>query len=284
MGVKGLWKLIRERAPDCIESVRARDLRGKVVAVDASFVITQWRTALANVPLVDDHLHAVLRKTVSLLRHGIEPIFVFDGIQPAEKRETIARRSGSLARVPTRQEAVACQDLLSKLGIAWVAAPGEADVVCSDLTKKGVASAVLSEDLDMFAHGATCVLRQWSHRGGVRVKTQTLLAHLALTQEQFVDLCLFLGTDYVPTVPGVGPKRAWDAVQAGKRPEDFVPQGDWAQARALFGTPVQYTLIHSQGDPTTWSKIWDHLSIEPNHRQGLESVLSSRRPRPPREI
>lgn len=277
MGVKGLWNLIHEKAPDAIESIRAREGKGTVVAVDAALVITQYRTAVAHVGLQHDALHAVLQKAISLLRHEITPIFVFDGRPPAEKLLALAARRP--APVPSASEVKECQRLLTTMGIAWVQAPGEADVVCAEMTRRKEADAVLSEDMDMFPQGATVVLRQWSHRGGVRVRTSVLLSSLGLTRAQFLDLCLLLGTDYTPSLPGIGPKKAWKLVQEHVRPEDLAPAIPWQAARDLFGPPVTYTVERPLGDPDFWSHYWDILDLSEERQTKIEEVLYAHRRR-----
>lgn len=275
MGVKGLWKLIQERAPGCVEKVAAKTLRGQTLALDASFVITQYRTAIKE-PLARSHLHAVITKTVSLLRNGVTPIFVFDGPSPEEKRACVeARLLRGPAPVPTREEAEECQCVLDLIGVAWVASPGEADWVCSAMTLRGEADSVLSEDLDMFAHGAKSVIRCWNYRGGVRVQTADLLQALRLTQEAFVDLCLLLGTDYATTVAGIGPKRAWDAVRSGQRPEDLEDSPRWQGGRRQFGigATLEYTIHRPVPVPDSWPGLWNSLGLPPNRRASIEAVL-----------
>lgn len=75
-----------------------------------------------------------------------------------------------------------------------------------------------------------------------------MLDGLGLTMNQFVDLCILLGCDYVDTIRGIGPKKAVDLLQKHKSIEAIlanldrtkypVPE-DWpfAEAKKLFINP-----------------------------------------------
>ena len=69
-----------------------------------------------------------------------------------------------------------------------------------------------------------------------------------LTQEQFVDLCILLGCDYVDKIKGIGPKKAIELVKKHKNIETILenidkskypPPSDWlfSEARRLFTSP-----------------------------------------------
>lgn len=101
------------------------------------------------------------------------------------------------------------------LQVPWYQAPMEAETMCSDLCKRGLVDAVLSEDTDVLAYGApiflskietdrdTCVLINYDH----------LLNTLELTYDQFLDMCIMCGTDYNKNIPKIGPDRSYNLIK-----------------------------------------------------------------------
>lgn len=77
---------------------------------------------------------------------------------------------------------------------------------------------------------------------------ETILSELGLTQEQFIDMCILCGCDYMDTIPGIGPKRALELVRKWGSMEEILENLDeskfkvpenfpYKEARALFLAP-----------------------------------------------
>lgn len=74
----------------------------------------------------------------------------------------------------------------------------EADIVCSELVKKGFATAVLSNDMDLLAYNCPITIRE------LNLKTNSIIIYnlarivknLNLTNEQLTQLMIMLGCDY----------------------------------------------------------------------------------------
>ena len=100
MGVKNLFKLITQYAPNSISSNNIKDYSGKYIVLDASMVIYQYVIAIRgtgsdlqnNDGEMTSHIIGVLSKTFMLLKYDITPIFVFDGKPPDIKHDTIKNR------------------------------------------------------------------------------------------------------------------------------------------------------------------------------------------------
>lgn len=91
MGVIGLWSILDAGA----RPVRLEALAKKRLAVDASIWIYQFLKAVrdkeGNV-LKNAHVVGFFRRICKLLFHGIQPVFVFDGVAPLLKRQTLRNR------------------------------------------------------------------------------------------------------------------------------------------------------------------------------------------------
>ncbi len=103
---------------------------------------------------------------------------------------------------PNRQERSAMIQFLSKTNIPncdIVIARGDAESLCCALQKVGCADYVLSEDSDVFAYGATRVLRKLDFKQMTvdYIEQETVLkVYGNPTFEDFQTVCFLLGTDY----------------------------------------------------------------------------------------
>ncbi|XWV26245.1 endonuclease of the XPG family [Tupanvirus soda lake] len=257
MGIKKLPKLIKDIAGDAaIRSYKFSKFKGWAVSVDASLIIHQTVIALRSSGRdmknskgeLTSHLHGLFYKILIFLQNGMVPIFVFDGKAPDIKNKTIEKRKQRKTQAqknldeltdsedeeyiknfkqtfkPTKADIKEAQILLDLMGIPYIIAPGEADVVCAwlaarhDASGKRYVKGVCSDDSDMLALGAPYLfkdmLRFMSKNKPVKViSLKKALVKMNLTMDQFVDLCVLLGTDYCDNIKGIGPKGAYKLIQ-----------------------------------------------------------------------
>ncbi|XP_018647458.1 putative flap endonuclease-1 [Schistosoma mansoni] len=69
--------------------------------------------------------------------------------------------------------------------------------------------------MDALAFGTPVLLRHLTFSEARKMAIQefnltSVLEGLGLTMDQFIDLCILLGCDYVDTIRGIGPKKALD--------------------------------------------------------------------------
>lgn len=115
---------------------------------------------------------------------------------------------------PSEMEMV--ETLLAALGFRVFQAPDEGERFCSFLARQGVVDYVLTTDSDVLAFGAPRLLRSADSFGaspgfsGVAdyYEIDAVLKSLDMTREQFIDLCILLGTDFNVPIPRVGPVTA----------------------------------------------------------------------------
>ena len=118
-------------------------------------------------------------------------------------------RSQILAISP--QDFEKTRELFEILNVPYFLAPLEAETCCSDLCKRGIVDAVLTEDTDVLAYGANVFLSKIDTIKDVcvRINYQEVLLALKLTSDQFTDLCIMCGCDYNTNVPKVGPETSY---------------------------------------------------------------------------
>src|SRR3989344_1442237 len=164
------------------KAIEFSDLKGKIIAVDASNIIYQFLSSIRQAdgtPLMDkkgkitSHLSGLFYRNINLMQEGLKLFYVFDGKMPKLKGGTIEKRaeikeeaqakyekakkeedieamrrySQQLARL-TPEIAEESKELLEALGIQCFQAPGEAEAQASFLAKKGKCYAVASQDYD----------------------------------------------------------------------------------------------------------------------------------------
>lgn len=169
-----------------------------------------------------------------------------------EKLKVLQMRMSKL----TREHIQECKELLDILGIPYIEAPGEAEAQCASMCKNGIVDAVLSDDMDTLTFGAPILLRKnfvfckFINRTnvGVVINLEQFLIHTGFNMNQFIDLCILLGSDYCPKIKRVGSKTAFAMIKRYGDIETFIKNEskkyripeDWnyQEARNAFMFPL----------------------------------------------
>lgn len=255
MGVKDLPLVIKTVAKEAIVEKPFTEFKNITVAVDTSLLMNQCGIAIRNygVDMVNErgeltsHLNALFYKCLGFLQNEMVPIMVFDGKAPTIKSVTSERRTQRKLEASKKIENISDTDdpeyvkhfkqtfrlrssditeatiLLDLMGIPYIIAPEEADVVCAWLSSrknkngKLYADGVCSDDSDMLAFGASYLFKDMlKSMGGKKpvkaIKLKKVLRLMNLSYPQFVDMCVLLGTDYCDRIKGVTPKKAYNLI------------------------------------------------------------------------
>ncbi|XP_044076300.1 probable flap endonuclease 1 homolog isoform X1 [Siniperca chuatsi] len=227
MGITKLADLIRSDAPDAISHKDISDYTGKVIALDTSIVMNQFRAATPSL----SPLTGLFFRTLTFLEHDIKPVFVFDGKPPGEKTAVLKKRAEAAGWSSPNRTGTAssltkdCLQLLKLLGVPVIQAPGDAEARCARLVREGTVDAVASEDMDTLPFGANILIRQLNAKKDgevIEYSLPKLLEKLQISHEEFVDLCILLGCDYCEKITGLGPRRALTLIQKHRTIENVV--------------------------------------------------------------
>lgn len=245
MGVQDLLPFLRKQAPNGYRADAAlADYRGRTMGIDAnvnmnSFVKTFTPCAVGFAQLA-----------IMLLAHDIRPVFVFDGPAGALKTRTKAKRdeirhksqavleeklktpeiytTEELEKAerqtlkPTNKDRDSSIAVLRLVGVPVFQAPGEADLLLATMHRHKLIDGCFTKDGDFIAHGISPVVSGLSpHKahGMQEYKLELILPDLQLSRDEFIDMCLLIGTDYTERVKMIGPGRAWDFIKKYKTVE-----------------------------------------------------------------
>ncbi|KAL1407420.1 hypothetical protein Q8F55_006853 [Vanrija albida] len=239
MGISGLLPSLKE-----IQQPRnISDFKGKRLAIDAYVWLHKGAFGCAEdlvkgkktTKFVD---YAMYR--VRMLRyHGITPFVVFDGGPlPAKQGTEDSRaksRAGHMARAQSfeaqgrlkeaRDCYTKCLDITPEMafqlikalraeGVSYVVAPYEADAQLCFLEREGFVDGVITEDSDLLVFGCKTVIFKLEKDGSCISIERARLAQVrdmpmhGWTDVQFRRMAMLSGCDYLPSIPGIGLKKA----------------------------------------------------------------------------
>jgi flap endonuclease-1 len=126
-----------------------------------------------------------------------------ENAETEEERIKYLKRTVSISKIQWQQ----CKDLLTMMGIPFIQAPEEADSQCAYLAKNGFVDAVFTEDMDILTFGSPKIVRNLtSHKvESTEIVLDDILKNLELNQDQFIDFCILLGSDYSSGITNIKP-------------------------------------------------------------------------------
>ncbi|OCL11536.1 flap endonuclease 1 [Glonium stellatum] len=260
MGIKSLFQVINENAPDAVKTGEIKNQFGRKVAIDASMSIYSFLIAVRSdgQQLMNEtgettsHLMGMFYRTLRMVDNGIKPLYVFDGAPPKLKSGELAKRfqrkseaqqaheeaketgtaedvekfSRRTVRV-TKEHNAECQRLLKLMGIPYIIAPTEAEAQCAALARAGKVYAAASEDMDTLTFDTPVLLRHLTFSEQrkepiLEIHLDKVLEGLGMDRTQFIDLCILLGCDYLDPIKGIGPSTALKLIREHKNLEGVV--------------------------------------------------------------
>lgn len=245
MGIKNLIKLVEKYAPTAIKQTRISDYKNKTLAIDFSLMLYKMIYAIRksgqdikNDDIIITHIHALLMKLKGFIKYNITPVFVFDGVPPNIKEDTLKKRSEfqKIMQVKyykavtqdekkkyyfmkseiTYDEIIDCMNLIKLFGYTIVNSPEEADGQLADLINKDKVDYIVTDDMDILVFGGTKILKNFTvnmKRYIQEINLNEFKKKAGLTQEQIIDISILLGCDYCPSIKGIGPIKSYNFIQ-----------------------------------------------------------------------
>ncbi|CAD6229625.1 unnamed protein product [Miscanthus lutarioriparius] len=253
MGIQGLLPQLKS----IMSPISAEELRGQTVAVDTYSWLHKGALSCGDrlckgIPTTR-HIEYCMHR-VNMLRHfGVKPILVFDGgLLPIKSyQETKRSRSrkenlerareheasgNSRAAFECYQKAVDITpriaseliEVLKKEKVDYIVAPYEADAQMTFLSVNKLVDAVITEDSDLIPFGCSRIIFKMDKFGqGVEFQITRLernrdLDFNGFTRQMLLEMCILSGCDYLPSLPGMGVKRAHALIQKLKCHEKVI--------------------------------------------------------------
>lgn len=257
MGISKLGILIKKRGNNSIYYKNKSSLHGKRIGFDTSIFIYKYVLAIRGSNKGKDlytpngkfisHIYGIWGKILNNVKDGIEGIWIIDGKPPEIKYDLIEERKKIKTEAKDKIKSGCFKDaeekaslkkrtyyvkrthirditkLFDLTGIPYIRSMGEAEAQCVALAKAGKITAIASEDWDVLALGGEVLIKDFTGKQPMKwIDFKVLLMELGLTHEEFIELCIILGTDYCSGI-GIGPITAYNKyIEYGKNINSFV--------------------------------------------------------------
>lgn len=254
MGIRGLNSVIKRYAPEAISNNNINNYSGKRMAIDCSILLYKYRYCAGNSE--NSHILGFLNRVKFYIQNNIIPVFVFDGVPPDAKKNTLFKRQANkkkifdkidtLKKIVPRDEkdkqeieleiqrlssqvilikknhVDECKELLTLIGVPCLTAPDEAEKYCAFLQRNGLVDYTVSDDTDCLTFGCEKVLKSSIQGELVETNLNTTLEKLKMDYSNFVDFCIMSGCDYCPYIPHVGPLISYNSILKHKNLETVI--------------------------------------------------------------
>ena len=184
----------------------------------------------------DNIYDGFLNQILHFLSNRIIPVYIIDGLAPDEKNDIIEYRMNKRIKIDIKikylenkllnldddkenineKEIINSEllklsknnikihsseidniiNLFNIFNIPYIRAKNEADTLISDLYKRKVINACLSEDMDLLVFGCRKMIK-FKTNTVVEYDLDFILKKLELSYEEFIELCILFGCDYL---------------------------------------------------------------------------------------
>ncbi|WOL19658.1 hypothetical protein Cni_G28460 [Canna indica] len=312
MGIQGLLPLLKS----IMVPIHVEELRGQTVAVDAYSWLHKGAfscaTQLCKGLPTSRHIDYCMHRVNLLRHHGVKPILVFDGgilpmkVEQENKRSRTRKENlgraieheamgNSAAAFECYQKAVdispsiALQliQVLKQEKVDYIVAPYEADAQMTFLSINSLVDAVITEDSDLIPFGCSRIIFKMDKFGqGVEFQSSKLVKTKEIdltgfTKQMLLEMCIFSGCDYLPSLPGMGLKRAhalvkrlksyenvikhlkYSAVSLPALYEEMFRKAIWAFQHQRVYDPAKMDIVHMSDLPHGFFEDLDFLGPYP---------------------
>ena len=240
MGIKNLNKILTKYAPNSIKkNIPLESLSNNKIAIDLSLYLYRFHTMQGHI------FTGLFHQIMTLRKHNIVPVYVFDGKYSKEKTKTVESRKKALNKIksqlkkmekeldPKKKEdkkelfkiknrtfcikdtdIVFCKELFDYLGIPFIQANCEADIVCAYLSINGHTMGTMTEDFDLLTFGCPILIKDFKKGKVTMYNLDSIIQELQLeSHDSFRDLCILCGCDYLDSIPRIGPATAYALIK-----------------------------------------------------------------------
>jgi len=207
----------------------------------------------------DNIYDGFLNQILHFLSNRVIPVYIIDGVAPDEKNDIIEHRMNKRIKIDKKikcledelidlddnkensDEIISINNEILKLSknnikinssdidnlinlfnifnIPYIRAKNEADTLISELYKKKIINACLSEDMDLLVFGCRKMIK-FKTNLVVEYDLDYILKKLDLSNEEFIELCILFGCDYLKPLLRMKP----DEIYTKYKNNNSIPQ------------------------------------------------------------
>ena len=263
MGIKNLKSLLKKFSPNSLQYIKLDKFKYSIIGIDASIYMYKYKY---NNNFIDCFIRQSMRllknKIIPLyIFDGKPPIEKKEIIDMRYKRkDNLIKKKKSLEKLIesvknnnesneilldlenqykkivkkiikiTPDDINILKNIFINMGIPFINAPGEAEIFCSYLYSNNIISGCISEDTDVIASGVRYFIR------GININKNyayvydlnNILNDLRFTYNEFVDMCILCGCDYLPRIDGIGYITSYNIINKYRNIEEFI-QSDYTK-------------------------------------------------------
>ena len=238
MGIRGLNAFIKKTCPESITTNKITKYSGKIFGIDASILLYKYRhISNLDTNCINSHIIGFLNRIIYYKNNNIIPVFIFDGIPPDQKKNTLKKRQSIKKKIyekiellqditadsemeqieinkeitnltrqiinVTKTHISEVKQLLDIMGIHYYTAPDEAEKYCVYLQKQNIIDYIVTDDTDVFTFGGINVLKSSIKNDLIEIDIDLFLQKIGYSYKKFIDFCILSGCDYLPFVPNL---------------------------------------------------------------------------------
>lgn len=221
--------------------------KGKKFVVGIDFLLYAYKYKYSS----DNFLLCFLNQILNFLENKIIPIYIIDGLAPDEKKNEVNNRNLKKEKIEQKikelenenmndmkvsekieklkkmtikilpEEIKLFIEMLKIMNIPFLRAQNEADLLITKLYKSKVINACLSEDMDLLAFGCGNVFK-FKSSNIVKYNLENILEKLNLCYDEFVELCILFGCDYLKQNLKSTPQEIYNLYKNSDNINDFI--------------------------------------------------------------
>lgn len=254
MGIKKLSKFLNNKGLvkkyDNIYNFKKKNYK-IIVGVDTMLYMYKFKYSY------NDIIYGFTRQIIYFLVNKIIPIYIFDGKPLKEKSQTLYKRKNNKKKIESKINEIKSQinenmtqeekenmnsqlvklnkknikitnDDIKKLmslfdlcGIPYLKSVNEADILLASLYKNNKINYCLSEDMDILIFGAKKIIK-FDKKEIHEFNLNHILNNLELTEDQFIDMCILFGCDYINPILKKKPNEIYDLIKKYKEVKKIV--------------------------------------------------------------
>lgn len=244
MGIKNFIKLIIQYSPSSITDTNISKYKNKVLGIDAHHLIYKMVNAIRkrgydikNNDIIVTHIHTLLLKFIGFKKYNITPVFVFDGLAPQIKAQTLMKRKMTQQCTEQKycnaktdedkkkyymrfgisdEEIDECKQLIKLFNYTIIDSVEEADSQLVELLNCNKIDYIVTDDMDILAFGGKNMLKNFTVSSNKKIQEINLdqfKRDTGLTQNMIIDIAILIGCDYCDNAYGVGPIKSYQFIK-----------------------------------------------------------------------